>query len=163
MFRGRSALHCRRRLGRSRDTLPTHMHHTRDTLATQVYRALEAQRIATRDAPEPLPPHTTGGFPKAEFFASTMPRLPSHLGSSPPSFGDGGGGGTGSGFGGDGVGAGVGNVNGVSDGAGVGCAVNVLAMERLGENLMSLSQVGRLLSIPLLPFERHTRFWGPSA
>ncbi|CAM9223103.1 unnamed protein product, partial [Laminaria digitata] len=107
-----------------------------------VYRALEAQRIATRDAPEPLPPPATGGFPKAEFFASTMPRLSPHLGSS---YGDGGSGGGGGGGGGSGTisggdGVGVVGVNGGLDGAGAGCAVNVLAMERLGENLMSLSQ-----------------------
>ena len=130
--------------GRSRHTYVTH--------TPQVYRALEAQRISTRDAPEPLPPPATGGFPKAEFFASTMPRLSPHLGSSAP-YGDGGsggGGGTGSISGGDGVG-GVG-VNGVLDGAGVGCAVNVLAMERLGENLMSLSQVCRRLLLLLLRY-----------
>lgn len=91
-----------------------------------MYRALEEQRIATEGTPDPLPSPNTGGFPKAEFFTSTMPRLPPDLEPLLP-FKDGG----------------VGNGEGsVIDGSGVGRAVNVLVMERLGENLMTLSQVG---------------------
>eukprot|EP00903_Cladosiphon_okamuranus_P018659 g17174.t1 len=60
-----------------------------------------------------------------------MPHLPHHLASSfPHGGGDGGGGGSISGGGG----------GGSAEGAVAECAVNVLAMERLGENLMSLSQ-----------------------
>lgn len=78
-----------------------------------------------------------GGFPRAEFFASTMPRLPPSLGTSSPYGGGNGAGGnvSGGGSGGDG------GDGAVAESVGVGCAVNVLAMERLGDNLMSLSQV----------------------
>lgn len=105
----------------------------------QVYRALEKQRLATKSTPEPLPPPTTGGFPRAEFFTSKMPHLPLHLASSYPyDHGDGGAGGSVTGGGGAGT-------EGARDNSGAPereCAVNVLAMERLGKNLMSLSQVG---------------------
>ncbi|CAN0284829.1 unnamed protein product, partial [Hapterophycus canaliculatus] len=101
---------------------------------------LEKQRLATEGSPDPLPPPTTGGFPRAEFFTSTMPHLPPHLASSYPyDHGDGAAGGSVTGGGGGG-GAGGG---GSKDNAGAPeteCAVNVLAMERLGKNLMSLSQ-----------------------
>lgn len=100
-----------------------------------MYKALEEQRIATQGSPEPLPSPTTGGFPRAEFFAATMPRLAPHLDSLSP-YPDVGSGGVVSGGGGG---------SGVSvEGVGAGCAVNVLAMERLGDNLMALSQVKRL-------------------
>ncbi|CAM9582760.1 unnamed protein product [Ectocarpus sp. 12 AP-2014] len=102
-----------------------------------VYRALEKQRLATEGSTEPLPPRATGGFPKAEFFTSTMPQLPPHLASSSQyDVGDGAAGGGASGGGG---GSGVHDVL-VDSALEAGCAVNVLAMERLGDNLMSLSQ-----------------------
>eukprot|EP00752_Nemacystus_decipiens_P012470 g11044.t1 len=108
-----------------------------------VYRALEQQRIATKGSTGPLPPPTTGGFPRAEFFTSTMPHLPPHLALSPQrglGLGDAGGEVGGSISGGGGAG---GRRGGLAEGAASAeCAVNVnvLAMERLGENLMSLSQ-----------------------
>ncbi|CAN0245129.1 unnamed protein product [Pylaiella littoralis] len=107
-----------------------------------VYRALEKQRVATEGSPEPLPPPAAGGFPRAEFFTATMPRLPPHLASSSSPYDRGDGGVGGSNGGGGGGGSGGGSGGGVSmDGAvDTGRAVNVLAMERLGENLMSLSQ-----------------------
>ncbi|CAM9865450.1 unnamed protein product [Ectocarpus sp. 8 AP-2014] len=102
-----------------------------------VYRALEKQRLATEGSTEPLPPRATGGFPQAEFFTSTMPQLPPHLASSSQyDVGDGAAGGGASGGGG---GSGVHDVL-VDSALEAGCAVNVLAMERLGDNLMSLSQ-----------------------
>ncbi|CAM9641523.1 unnamed protein product [Ectocarpus sp. 12 AP-2014] len=102
-----------------------------------VYRALEKQRLATEGSTEPLPPRATGGFPQTEFFTSTMPQLPPHLASSSQyNVGDGTAGGGASGGGG---GSGVHDVL-VDSALEAGCAVNVLAMERLGDNLMSLSQ-----------------------
>lgn len=116
-----------------------HFHaHERPTHARQVYRALEKQRLATEGSSEPLPPRATGGFPRAEFFTSTMPQLPPHLASSSQyDIGDGAAGGGASGGGG---GSGVHDVL-VDSALEAGCPVNVLAMERLGDNLMSLSQV----------------------
>lgn len=68
-----------------------------------------------------------------------MPQLPPHLASSSQyDVGDGAPGGGASGGGG---GSGVHDVL-VDSALEAGCAVNVLAMERLGDNLMSLSQVG---------------------
>ncbi|CAM9564360.1 unnamed protein product [Ectocarpus fasciculatus] len=102
-----------------------------------VYRALEKQRLATECSSEPLPPRATGGFPRAEFFTSAMPQLPPHLvSSSQYDVGDGAPGGGASGGGG---GSGVHDAL-VDSALEAGCAVNVLAMERLGDNLMSLSQ-----------------------
>lgn len=98
-----------------------------------MYRALEAQRIATVDSPVPLPAASVGGFPRAEFLTADMPVL------QPSALCDGG-------------------LTGMEDAAEIGAregflggsvvtaagpprAVNVLAMERLGDNLMTLSQV----------------------
>ena len=122
----------------------------------QVYRALEKQRISARDTPNPLPAPTTGGFPKAEFFTSVMPRLPPDL--APPSpLED------------SGVGSGGGVISGGDEGIVGGRAVNVLAMERLGENLMALSQVCVFLilerTVPvyvLLICSQHSFFFLPN-
>lgn len=111
----------------------------------QVYRALEEQRIATEGSLDPLPAPATGGFPRAEFFTSNMPRLPPSLAaaSSSPY---GGGSGSGADGGGNGSGGGGGGGDILAEGGGAAAveperAVNVLAMERLGDNLMTLSQV----------------------
>lgn len=68
-----------------------------------------------------------------------MPHLPPHLASSYPYDGAAGGSVTGGGVGAA-IGAGARDISGAPE---TGCAVNVLAMERLGKNLMSLSQVQR--------------------
>ena len=112
----------------------------------QVYRALEEQRAATEGSPDPLPAANAGGFPRAEFFTSAMPRLPPGLASPSPYGGgaDGGGGGSVSG-GGGGIAAEGGGDGGGGGGGATAVeaerAVNVLAMEQLGDNLMTLSQV----------------------
>lgn len=102
-------------------------------MSRQVYRALEAQRIATRETLSPLPAHAVGGFPRAEFFTVTMPTLP-----LVPPFGDELGAGDEYPLGGARHGEAMGTDGPQPDPE---RAVNVLAMERLGDNLMMLSQV----------------------
>lgn len=101
-----------------------------------MYRALEAQRVATQATRDPLPAPGVGGFPRAEFYTIDMPTLPSSLRGDTHGAGGATSGATGSGA------VSTAGLEPTTAGDSLGRAVNVLAMERLGDNLMTLSQVG---------------------